>query len=88
VSQRFQNRWGVGGGARYVSSQFIAPDNMATVDAYLVLNAAVYYSLKSWDLSLNFKNLADTEYEVRGFGSQSVIPADPFSVFATAEYRF
>ena len=71
-----------------MSNQFIAPDNAAQLDSYVVLDAAVYYSLKRWDLALNFKNLADTEYEVRGFGSVSVIPADPFSVYATAEYRF
>jgi outer membrane receptor protein involved in Fe transport len=88
VSQRFGNGWGVGGGVRYVSSQFIAEDNQAEIDAYLLLDGALYYTLDRWELSLNFRNITDEQYEMRGFGSGSVIPANPFSVFAGFDYRF
>jgi outer membrane receptor protein involved in Fe transport len=88
VSQRFGNGWGVGGGVRYVSSQFIAEDNQATIDAYLLVDGALYYTLDKWELSLNFRNITVEKYEIRGFGSGSVIPADPISVFAGVDYRF
>lgn len=88
LSQRFGNGWGIGGGARYVSSQYIAEDNLFTIDSYLLFNAAVYYTLDRWELSLNLENMTDEEYEVRGFSSASVIPANPFTVFAGVDYRF
>jgi hypothetical protein len=34
------------------------------------------------------KNLTDQEYVIRGFGAQSVIPADPFAAYASFQYRF
>lgn len=88
VSQRFGNGWGVGGGVRYVSSQFIAEDNQATIDPYLLVDGALYYTIGRWEMSLNFRNITDEKYEMRIFGSGSVIPANPFSVFAGVDYRF
>jgi hypothetical protein len=47
----------------------------------------VFYDLASWRLKLNLKNFTDEDYETRGFGSASVIPANPFAVYAGVEYR-
>jgi TonB-dependent siderophore receptor len=88
ISQRFANGFGFGGGGRYVSTQFITEDNSFTVDDYVVLDAALFYRFGRWDLSLNFKNLTDRDYETRGFGSTSVIPGAPFSVYAGVQYAF
>jgi len=74
-------RWGVGGGLRLFSDQFIAEDNEFSLDGAVVFDATVYYNFNSWRVQLNFKNLTDTEFEGRGVGSSSVIPADPFAVF-------
>ena len=41
------------------------------------------YKLKRTTVRVNFKNLAGTEYETRGFGRFAVIPADPFAVYGT-----
>ena len=83
VSKRFGNRWGVGGGVRFIGDQFIAEDNSFEIDSATVFDATVFYRADGWRVNLNFKNLTDEEYEVRGFGSDSVIPADPFAVYAT-----
>jgi TonB-dependent siderophore receptor len=88
VSYGFRNGIGVGGGARYIGSQYIAEDNAFEIDAALVLDALIYYDIKAWRLQLNLRNLTDQEYEIRGFGSQSVIPADPFAAYASFQYRF
>ena len=37
-------------------------------------------------LRINLKNATSSEYETRGFGSTSVIPAAPFSFKATLGY--
>ena len=73
----------LGGGARFVSRQFIAEDNAFAIDSHLVLDAMASYKMKNATLSVNFKNLAGTEYLTRGFGRSAVIPADPFAVYAT-----
>ena len=88
VSKRFDGGLGLGGGARYVSSQFIDEDNEFEIDDYIVLDAAVYYDFGDWDLSVNFKNITDEEYETRGFSTTSVIPANEFTVYGTVGYRF
>lgn len=88
VSKRFENGLGLGAGGRYVSSQFIDVDNQFEIDDYVVLDAAVYYDFGDWDLSLNFKNITGEEYETRGFGSTSVIPANQFTVYGTVGYSF
>jgi iron complex outermembrane receptor protein len=77
----------VGGGPRYVSSQFIAEDNVYQFDSYVTLDAYAAYEMENWRISANFKNLTDKDYETRGFGSTSVIPADPISVYFAVDFR-
>ena len=75
----------VGAGARYVGEQFIAADNSFATSDYFLVDAMAAYRHGRFKGSLHFKNLTDTEYETRGFGSSSVIPANPFGVYARVE---
>ena len=50
-------------------------------DAFL-LDACVFYRRDNWRVNLHLKNLTDEKYEMRGFGSDSVIPASPFAAYA------
>ncbi|MBN2011499.1 TonB-dependent siderophore receptor [candidate division KSB1 bacterium] len=75
------NGLGVGVGARYLSSQFIASDNVYQIDAAFTLNAIVYYTMGPARFSLNFKNMTDEAYEIRGFNNSSVIPAAPRAIY-------
>jgi TonB-dependent siderophore receptor len=85
TKRELPNGLGLGGGFRYVSGQYIAPDNAYPIQGYLTLDATVSYRVKNWKWSLNFKNLTNREYETRGFGNSAVIPADPFTVYARVE---
>ena len=78
----------IGGGARYVSDQFIAEDNAFAIDSHLVVDAMASYRVRGATLSVNAKNITDREYETRGFGRTAVIPADPFAVYATLGVSF
>jgi outer membrane receptor protein involved in Fe transport len=71
-----------------VGRQFIAADNAYAIDDYLVLDAAAFYQKGRVRVSLNLKNLTDAEYEARGFGNASVIPADPFAIYGRIAYSF
>lgn len=88
VSKSFENGFGLSGGARFVDEQFISEDNAFAIDSALVVDAAAFYDWDAWRLKLNLKNLTDEEYETRGIaGASSVIPADPFAVYASIEFR-
>ncbi len=78
--REFPGGWGIGGGGRYVSPQFIAEDNAFSVDPYVVLDAVFTYRVNNWRWSLNLRNLTDRNYYSRGFGSTSVLPASPFGL--------
>jgi iron complex outermembrane receptor protein len=88
VSKRFEWGLGLAVGLRHVSDQPVAPDNWATIDAYTTLGATVSYTRKQWGLHVHFRNITDTEYATRGFGSASAIPARPFEVRARLELGF
>lgn len=73
---------GFGAGVRYVSSQYIAEDNIYKIDGYVTFDAMVYYQLGKTRWQFNLKNISSSKYEMRGFGGYSVIPAPPFSIHA------
>jgi TonB-dependent siderophore receptor len=85
TNREFGNRLGLGAGARYLSGQFIDEDNAFQIDDIFLVDAMLYYRLGNWRWSVNFKNLTDREYETRGFGSTSVLPGNPFAVYAGIE---
>jgi TonB-dependent siderophore receptor len=87
-SRQFPNGLGLAAGLRYVSSQFISEDNRHAIDGYLTLDAALSYKIGRVRAAVNFKNITSTEYETRGFGNLSVIPARPFEVLARLELGF
>lgn len=85
IMKRLQSGLGLAVGARCLSDQFIGEDNAVAIGGYMTVDAAVSYRKGRVRGSVNLKNLTGTEYEQRGFGSQSVIPANPFAVYARVE---
>jgi iron complex outermembrane receptor protein len=88
VSKRFDFGLGLALGLRHVSEQYIAPDNRARIDSYTTLGGTVSYTKNRWGLRVHLRNLTGTEYETRGFGSASAIPARPFEARARLEFGF
>jgi hypothetical protein len=41
-----------------------------------------------WGVQVHLRNITGTEYETRGFGSASAIPARPFEVRASLDFGF
>ena len=78
----------LGAGLRYVSEQFIAPDNRNVIDGYALCDAAVFYARGLARVGVHLRNLTGTEYASRGFGSDSAIPGRPFEVMARVELGF
>ena len=86
VTQEFINGFGIGAGGRYISNQYISENNDFELDSYIIIDATVFYNYKGARLGLNFKNVTNQKYELRGFASGSVIPANPRSIYFSAEW--
>ena len=80
--------WGVGGGLRYLDDHFIAADNAYRIDSHVLLDGFVSYKTGNWKLQLNGRNLTDEDYETRGFGAQSVLPAPGFEALASIQLTY
>lgn len=88
LSKRFGNGLNVAGGVRFLDDQFIAEDNVSTIDSHALVDAALSYTFDKWRLRLHLENLTDQEYETRGFGSSSLIPGNPTAAYFGIERRF
>ncbi len=73
-------------GARYVSGQYIAPDNGYRIDPAFTVDAALGYRVGGARIRLHVRNLTGDEYETRGFGGTAVIPGDPASFHSSLEW--
>ena len=82
---QFENGLEIGGGVRYVTSQYIAEENGFKIRDVLTLDASLSYSYRNMKFQLNAKNLTDEKFETRGFGTTSVIPANPFGLYCALE---
>jgi catecholate siderophore receptor len=82
--------WSVGGGVRAQSSQYATPDNLVRLPGYAVVDAAVLYRGKSYDLTFNLRNLFDRSYWATAHGSANGfnLPGAPRSLQVGANYRF
>ena len=86
TTKELKNGLGFGGGVRYLSDQFIDEDNVFRINDTLVYNAIIFFKLQKFKFSINIRNITNEEYEVRGFGATSVIPAAPRSIFGKIVY--
>ena len=62
--------------------------NTIVYPAYAILNAALFYRVKSLQLQLNADNLLNKTYWVGGYDKLRSFPGSPLFVKATATYRF
>lgn len=86
TTKEFNSGLGIGGGLRYLSEQFIYVDNSFNLDEALIFNAILYYNWNQFKFSVNVKNITNEEYEIRGFGGTSVIPASPRSIYGKVAF--
>ncbi|MGD8330797.1 MAG: TonB-dependent receptor [Acidobacteriota bacterium] len=87
VSQDIARALVVGAGARYVSDQYISEANDVVLDGVFTIDAMASYAFRDLMLSLNVRNLTNREYDLRGFGDNSITPADPITLYFGVSYR-
>jgi iron complex outermembrane receptor protein len=76
-------------GLRYVGDQFGNNSNSVKLDAYATAAAAVGYSARRWDWTVNIDNLFNKEdYFLPGHFSNIVFPGPPVSATTTLRLRY
>lgn len=89
TAYRFQPRWQLGIGARYVGARQSNAANTARLPAYTVFDVSLAYEYsRSLDFSLAVKNLTDRDYAVSGTGNVRWLLGAPRTVQLTARARF
>ena len=76
-----------GAGVTYKGDSFADNLNLYRVPSYTVLDAALLYRTRAWDLGLNLVNLTDRRYYVNPT-FVGALPGAPRSVLVTARVRF
>jgi len=80
--------FGAGLGGRYLSDQSADAANTFDLPSYGVIDAALYYEKENFSAQLNFKNITDKHYYSGSYGDQYILPGEPFSITASATWKF
>ena len=83
----FRN-FGAGAGLNYVGEKISWQERDLVLPAYTVVDAAVYYKLKSMQLSFNVNNVFNKEYWVGAFNYPRLFPGTPRNVMFAVKYTF
>ncbi len=71
LRRRLSGRLAIAGGLRMMGERFAAPDDLVTLPAYGLVDAAVYYNARTFDVALNVGNVLDRRYIVSAHGSSN-----------------
>lgn len=88
LTKDFENRFGLGAGANYVSNRFADPANTVTLPSYFTMDAMAWYRLGPVIAQVNVTNLFDKHYIVSGHGTSAHLnlPGAPRAAMLTLRY--
>lgn len=78
---------GIGLGGNAVGERFVS-DFTFKIPAYTLFDAALYYTIGKFQVSLNVYNLADARHWVGGYSLVAIFPGAPRHFLATVAYTF
>lgn len=78
---------GIGAGANYVSERNTMDDNLQ-LPAYVVCDAALYYTVDKFKLSANLNNVFNKTYWVGGYNFRRLFPGTPRNFLIGVAYTF
>lgn len=79
------NGLGIGLGGNYVSESFMNDANTFKIDAYKILNTALFYDTPSYRLDLKFNNITNEKYWISNYWA---MPQKPANLLAGITYKF
>jgi catecholate siderophore receptor len=84
----WNNGLGLGVGAFQASRRFTANDNLVALPGYVRFDAAIFYRLRHWGVSLNTRNLLNRRYYESAQSNAQIYPGAPANGLLTMTYRW
>lgn len=79
---------GVGAGTNYVGKRNLSINTAQSIPEYMLVNAAVYYTVGKLQLQFNANNITGKKYWVGGYDYIRLFPGAPSNYLATLTYTF
>ena len=88
ISEGFLKNFGVGAGLNYVDKKISWQERDLVLPAYTIVDAAVYYKLKSMQIAFNVNNLFNKEHWLGAFNYPRLFPGTPRNIMLNVRYHF
>jgi iron complex outermembrane receptor protein len=82
------NGLGIGLGSNFAAKRMASGDGKLTLPAYLIFDAALYYSIDKFRLSGNLNNVLNTDHWIGGFDYNRLFPGTPRNFLIGIGYTF
>jgi catecholate siderophore receptor len=84
----FENGFGFGGGINSNAARYTSNDNLVRLPSYTRVDATVFYRKSRYEVSLNVRNLFDTNYYETAHGNFAIYPGAPINGLLNVRYRW
>lgn len=82
------NGLGLGLGSNFAAKRMASGDGKLTLPAYVIFDAALYYSIDKFRLSGNLNNVLNTDHWIGGFDYNRLFPGTPRNFMIGIGYSF
>ncbi|MCW3465073.1 TonB-dependent receptor [Chitinophaga nivalis] len=79
---------GIGAGSNFVTERNVDGNDIQTLPAYTLVNAAIYYKIDRFQLQVNLNNIFNKTYWVGGYDYLRLFPGAPRNWLSTVSYVF
>ncbi|WP_160715475.1 TonB-dependent receptor [Chitinophaga solisilvae] len=79
---------GIGAGSNFVTERNVDGNDVQTLPAYQVVNAALYYRIDKFQLQFNLNNILNKTYWVGGYDYLRLFPGAPRNWMSSVSYMF
>lgn len=76
---RFAQAWTIKANVEGKGSYYFSNRHNAKSDSYTLVNSSLEYTNENWGVTLWVRNITDTEYQTRGFGSFGNNPGNGYA---------
>ncbi|MFA6178962.1 MAG: TonB-dependent receptor, partial [Candidatus Methylopumilus sp.] len=90
LTKRFNNGFGIGGGAVYMGEQFASSSNLVKLPGYTRFDAAAFYETRKYDIRLAVNNIFDKRYFISAHGGADLYntPGAPMNALLSLRLKF
>ncbi len=84
----FENGLGFGGGIYYNDVRYAETNNLVLLPSYTRVDGTLFYRKRHYDVALNIRNLANTDYYESAHTNYQIMPGAPINGTITTRFRW